>query len=70
VYAGPVNYQTAAGSWLPIDPALVAGQDGRWHEKASSPGTAGRPYLQATFTVDSPPQIDASYPRTTTTRRR
>src|SRR5262249_14212897 len=44
VYAGPVNYQAADGSWRPIDTSLVRGADGRSRVKANSIGVdfAGR----------------------------
>jgi RHS repeat-associated protein len=32
----PVNYQTAPGTWQPINTGVVKGPDGRWHEKANS----------------------------------
>src|SRR6185437_13900989 len=36
VWPGPVNYQTASGSWAPIDETLAQGAGGRWQEKANS----------------------------------
>jgi hypothetical protein len=38
VYAAPVNYQTSAGTWAPIDTRLVAAAAGGWHEAANSVG--------------------------------
>ena len=35
-WSGPVNYQTASGSWAPIDDTLAQGAGGRWQEKANS----------------------------------
>ena len=36
VWSARVNYQTAAGSWAPIDATLVQGSGSRWQEKANS----------------------------------
>jgi hypothetical protein len=36
VWSVPVNYQTSAGTWAPIDETLVQGSAGRWQEKANS----------------------------------
>ncbi len=36
VWSEPVNYQTASGSWAPIDETLVQGSGNRWREKANS----------------------------------
>ena len=36
VWSVPVNYQTSAGTWAPIDETLVPGSAGRWQEKANS----------------------------------
>ena len=36
VYAGPVNYRTAAGAWTPIDTSLSSQTGGRWQERANS----------------------------------
>jgi RHS repeat-associated protein len=38
LFAGPVNYQTAAGTWVPIDTSLVPAAGGRLAEKANSIG--------------------------------
>ena len=36
VWSLPVNYQTASGTWAPIDATLVPGSGSRWQEKANS----------------------------------
>jgi hypothetical protein len=36
VWSTRVNYQTASGSWTPIDATLVPGSGSRWKEKANS----------------------------------
>jgi Domain of unknown function (DUF6531) len=36
VWSSPVNYQTSAGTWAPIDATLIRGTAGRWQEKANS----------------------------------
>ena len=40
IFASPVNYQTLAGSWAPIDETLAAGADSRWQETANSPAAS------------------------------
>ncbi len=36
VWSTPVNYQTASGSWAPLDDTLVRGTSGRWQAKANA----------------------------------
>ena len=36
VWSTRVNYQTASGSWAPVDATLVPGSGSRWREKANS----------------------------------
>ncbi|MDQ2810644.1 MAG: hypothetical protein M3Z75_01870 [Actinomycetota bacterium] len=40
VYAAPVNYQTSAGTWAPIQTGLVAVSGGGWREAANSVGVS------------------------------
>ena len=40
VYARPVHYRTADGSWADIDTSLGQGGNGRWAEKADSASTS------------------------------